>query len=118
MDSLNLKQKITLVSFEVDYYDRREVKPRTLRHERLGTRPAAWIVQQYEGMGYAVQQVKRGQSMDVQVDLSALWRKTAAEKARRQKWKLFEMKLVFFKRVFKTAVVCRHLNCTTSLFAS
>ena len=81
MDSLNLKQKITLVSFEVDYYDRREVKPRTLRHERLGTRPAAWIVQQYEGMGYAVQQVKRGQSMDVQVDLSALWRKTAAEKA-------------------------------------
>ena len=81
MDSLNLKQKITLVSFEVDYYDRREVKPRTLRHERLGTRPAAWIVQQYEGMGYAVQQVKRGQSMDVQVDLSALWRKTAAAKA-------------------------------------
>ena len=49
--------------------------------ERLGTRPAAWIVQQYEGMGYAVQQVKRGQSMDVQVDLPALWSKTAAEKA-------------------------------------
>ena len=94
MDFLTLTQKITLVAYEVDFYDRREAKPRTLHRgrvvlnggrlnalERLSIRPAAWIVQQYEGMGYAVQQVKRGQSMDVQVDLSALWSKTAAEKA-------------------------------------
>ena len=94
MDSLNLKQKITLVAFEVDYYDRREAKPRTLHHERvvlnggrlsamerLGIRSASWIVQQFEVQGYAVQQVKKGQSMDAQVDLTALWSKTAAEKA-------------------------------------
>ena len=94
MDSLNLKQKITLVSFEVDYYDRREVKPRTLRHERvvlnggllnalerLGIRPVSWIVQQFEAQGFAVQQVKKGQSMGAQVDLKALWNKAAAEKA-------------------------------------
>lgn len=94
MDSLNLKQKITLVAFEVDYYDRREAKPRTLHHERvvlnggrlnaldrLDIRPASWIVQQFETQGYAVQQVKKGQSMDAQVDLTALWSKTAAEKA-------------------------------------
>ena len=94
MDSLNLKQKITLVAFEVDYYDRREVKHRTLHHERvvlnggrlnaldrLGIRPASWIVQQFETQGFAVQQVKKGQSMDAQVDLTALWSKTAAEKA-------------------------------------
>ena len=94
MDSLNLKQKIVLVAFEVDYYDRREVKPRTLHQERvvlnggrlnaldrLGIRPVSWIVQQFESQGYAVQQVKKGQSMDAQVDLTALWSKTAAEKA-------------------------------------
>lgn len=97
MDSLNLKQKIVLVAFEVDYYDRREPKPRTLHHERvilnggrlnaldrLDTRPTAWIMQQFEGMGYAVAQVKKGQSMEAQVDLNALWSKTAAEKTLRR----------------------------------
>lgn len=97
MDSLNLKQKIVLVAFEVDYYDRREVKPRTLHHEhvvlnggrlnaldRLGIRPTAWIVSQFEAQGFAVQQVKKGQSMDAQVDLNALWSKTAAEKTLRR----------------------------------
>ena len=94
MKNLELTQKIKLVAFEVDYYDRREPKPRTLHHERvvlnggrlnalerLGTRPTTWIVQQYEGMGYAVQQVKKGETLDAQVDLTALWSKTAAEKA-------------------------------------
>lgn len=94
MKSLELTQKIVLVAFEVDYYDRREAKPRALHHERvvlnggrlnalerLGIRPTAWIVQQFEAQGYAVQQVKKGQSVDAQVDLTALWSKTAAEKA-------------------------------------
>ena len=97
MDFLNLTQKITLVAFEVDYYDRREAKPRTLHHERvilnggrlnalerLGIRPTAWIVQQFEAQGFAVQQVKKGQSMDAQVDLTALWNKAAAEKTLRR----------------------------------
>lgn len=97
MDSLNLKQKITLVAFEVDYYDRREPKPRTLHHERvilnggrlnaldrLDTRPTTWIVQRFEARGCAVQQVKKGEVMDAQVDLNALWSKTAAEKALRR----------------------------------
>ena len=97
MKSLELTQKIVLVAFEVDYYDRRKAKPRTLHHgrvvlnggrlnalDRLGIRPTAWIVQQFEAQGYAVQQVKKGQSMDAQVDLTALWSKTAAEKALRQ----------------------------------
>lgn len=91
---MNLMQKITLVAFEVDYYDRREAKPRALHRERvvlnggrlnalerLGIRPTAWIVQQFETQGFAVQQVKKGQSMDAQVDLTALWKKAAAEKA-------------------------------------
>lgn len=91
---MDLMQKITLVAFEVDYYDRREAKPRTLHHERvvlnggrlnaldrLGIRPAPWIVQQFETRGFAVQQVKKGQSMDAQVDLNALWNEAAAEKA-------------------------------------
>ena len=90
---MNLKKKLTLVAFEVDFYDRREAKPRALHHERailnggrlnalerLGIRPASWIVQQYESQGFAVQQVKKGQSMDAQVDLNTLWSKTAAEK--------------------------------------
>lgn len=93
MKNLELTQKIALVAFEVDFYDRREPKPRALHHvravlnggrlnalERLGIRPTAWIVSQFEGMGYAVAQVKKGQSMDAQVDLNALWSKTAAEK--------------------------------------
>ena len=91
---MKLPQKITLVAFEVDYYDRREAKPRALHRERvvlnggrlnalerLGIRPTAWIVQQFEAQGFAVQQVKKGQSMDAQVDLNALWNKAAAEKA-------------------------------------
>ena len=90
---MNLKKKLTLVAFEVDFYDRREAKPRALHHERailnggrlnalerLGIRPASWIVSQFEAQGFAVQQVKKGQSMDAQVDLNALWSKTAAEK--------------------------------------
>lgn len=94
MKNLELTQKITLVAFEVDYYDRREPKPRTLRHERvvlnggrlnalerLGTRPTTWIVQRFEAQGFAVQQIKKGEVMDAQVDLNALWSKTAAEKA-------------------------------------
>lgn len=94
---MNLTQKITLVAFEVDYYDRREAKPRALHHERvvlnggrlnalerLGIRPTAWIVSQFEAQGFAVQQVKKGQSMDAQVDLNALWSKTAAEKTLRR----------------------------------
>ena len=97
MKSLELTQKITLVAFEVDYFDRREPKPRTLRRERvvlnggrlnalerLGIRPASWIVQQYEAQGFAVQRVEKGQSMDAHVDLTALWSKTAAEKALRR----------------------------------
>ena len=57
---MDLMQKITLVAFEVDYYDRREAKPRTLHHERvvlnggrlnaldrLGSRPEPWIVQEF-----------------------------------------------------------------------
>ena len=64
---MNLKQKITLVAFEVDCYDRREAKPRTLHHERvvlnggrlnaldrLGIRPTTWIMQQFEVQGFAV----------------------------------------------------------------
>ena len=90
---LELQQKITLIAFEVEFYDRREAKPRTLHHERvvlnggrlnaldrLGIRPASWIVQQFEAQGFAVQQVKKGQSIDAQVDLNTLW-KAAAEKA-------------------------------------
>ena len=92
-----LNQKIVLTAFDVSFYDRREPKPRTLHHERvilnggrlnaldrLGMRPAGWISQQLEARGYAVQEVKQGPTEYAHVDLSALWTKTAAEKALRR----------------------------------
>lgn len=95
--TFSLEQKITLVAFDVSFYDRREPKPRTLHHERvilnggrlnaldrLGMRPAGWISQQYEARGFAVQQVQQGPTEYAHVNLSALWTKTAAEKALRQ----------------------------------
>lgn len=97
MKFMDLSQKVTLIAYEVDFYDRREPKPRTLHHERvvlnggrlsalerLGTRPTTWIVQRFEAHGFAVQQVKKGEAMDAQVDLNALWSKTAAEKTLRR----------------------------------
>lgn len=94
MDFVKLQQKIALVAFEVDFYDRREAKPRPVHHERvvlnggrlnalerLGLTPAGWIAQQFEGMGYAVAQVTKGESLNASVDLNALWTKAAAEKA-------------------------------------
>lgn len=97
MDSLKLNQKITLVAFEVTFYDRREAKPRTMHHERvilnggrlsalerLGLSPAGWITQRFETQGFAVQQVKKGEVLDANVELNALWTKAAAEKAVRR----------------------------------
>lgn len=94
MKMFNLEQKIALVVFEVDFYDRRGAKPRPVHHERvvlnggrlnalerLGMTPAGWITQQFEGMGYAVAGVKKGESMNAFVDLNTLWTKAAAEKA-------------------------------------
>lgn len=91
---MNLSQKIVLTAYDVEFFDRREPKPRALHHERvvlnggrlsalerLGLTPAGWIAQQYEGRGYSVAQVKRGESLNAFVDLNALWSKTAAEAA-------------------------------------
>lgn len=94
MKFFNLEQKITLLSFDVTFYDRRDAKPRPVHHERvvlnggrlsalerLGLTPSGWIAQQFEGQGYSVAQVKKGETLNAQVDLNALWARTAAELA-------------------------------------
>lgn len=94
---LKLNQKIAMVAFEVAYIDRREPKPRREHTERvvlngarlnalerLGQTPAGWITQRFEAQGYAVQQVKRSETLTADVDLNALWTKAATEKAVRR----------------------------------
>lgn len=92
-----LSQRIVMVAFEVSYIDRREPKPRREHTERvvlngarlnalerLGQSPAGWITQRFEAQGFAVQQVKRGETLTADVDLGALWTKAATERAVRR----------------------------------
>ena len=88
---------IKLTAYEVEYIDQREPKPRTVKREavvldggrisalgRLGIRPAGWISQQFAAPGYTVTTVRKGESLGVDVDLSELWQRTAAQIAERQ----------------------------------
>lgn len=94
---MKFAQKVSLTAYEVSFYDRREAKPRPVHHERvvlnggrlsaldrLGLTPAGWITQQFEAQGFAVASVKRGESLNAEVDLDALWNRTAAEAAVRR----------------------------------
>lgn len=83
---MKFEKEITLVAFEVEYYDHRQPKPRPLLREdvildggrisaleRLGIRPAGYIAQQFERSGYAVTEVRWGERIQAQVDLAELW---------------------------------------------
>lgn len=85
-------ENITLTAYEVEYIDRRKAKPRTVHREivvldggklsaleRLGMRPAGYIMQQFERDGYTVANIRRGESINAHVDLAELWDKTRKE---------------------------------------
>ena len=76
----------------MEYIDRRQEKPRTVHREtvvldgdrlasldRLGLRPAGYIMQQFEREGYTVTNIRRGETINAHVDLSELWNKTRKE---------------------------------------
>ena len=94
MDFLNLTQKITLVAYEVDFYDRREAKPRTLHREsivldggrmntldHLNQTPQSWIRQQYAQQGYTVSAIHKGENLTAKVDTGFLWKLAALDAA-------------------------------------
>lgn len=83
---LKLEKRITLHTFDVEYIDQREPKPRAVHHElcvldggrvsaleRLGQSPASWICQQYARQGFTVGAVHKGERMTANVDTATLW---------------------------------------------
>ena len=98
---MKFEKEITLVAFEVEYYDHRQPKPRPLLREdvildggrisaleRLGLRPAGYITEQFNRNGYTVSAVRWGEKLTARVDLDALWSST---QMRIQAAKLTEM---------------------------
>lgn len=85
-------ETIRLTAYEVEYIDQRQTKPRTIHREtvvldggklsaleRLGLRPAGYLTQQFERNGYTVATIRRGETINARVDLSALWGETQRE---------------------------------------
>ena len=83
---LKLEKRITLHTFDVEYIDQREPKPRAVHHElcvldggrvsaleRLGQSPASWICQQYARQGFNVGAVHKGERLTANVDTATLW---------------------------------------------
>ena len=83
---LRLEKRITLHTFDVEYIDQREPKPRAVHHElcvldgghvsaleRLGQSPASWIRQQYARQGFTVGAVHKGERLTANVDTATLW---------------------------------------------
>ena len=86
---MKFEKEITLVAFEVEYYDHRQPKPRTMLQEdvildggrisaleRLGIRPAGYITEQFNRNGFTVSAVRWGEKLTARVDLDALWSST------------------------------------------
>ena len=84
---MKLEKKISLHTFEVEYIDQREPKPRTVHHElcvldggrvsaleRLGQSPQSWICQQYARQGFTVGAVHKGDRLTAKVDTGFLWK--------------------------------------------
>lgn len=82
---LKLEKRITLHTFDVEYIDQREPKPRAVHHElcvldggrvsaleRLGQSPASWICQQYARQGFTVGAVHKGERLTANVDTATL----------------------------------------------
>ena len=88
---LKLEKRITLHTFDVEYIDQREPKPRAVHHElcvldggrvsaleRLGQSPASWICQQYARQGFTVGAVHKGERLTANVDTATLGYGSAA----------------------------------------
>ena len=91
---MKLEKKISLHSFEVEYIDQREAKPRTLHREsivldggrmntldHLNQTPQSWIRQQYAQQGYTVAAIHKGESLTAKVDTGFLWKLAALDAA-------------------------------------
>ena len=89
---MKFEKAITLTAYEVEYSDQRQPKPRTIHREtvvldggklsaleRLGMRPAGYLAQQFERNGYTVTTIRRGETINANVDLAELWDKTRKE---------------------------------------
>ena len=89
---MTFRKTINLTAYEVEYIDLRQEKPRTVQQEtvvldggrisalnRLDMRPAGYIIQQFERSGYAVTNIRKGESIAAPVDLAELWSRTMAE---------------------------------------
>lgn len=89
---MKFEKTITLTAYEVEYIDQRQPKPRTIHREtvvldggklsaleRLGLRPAGYLTQQFECNGYTVATIRRGETINANVDLAELWDKTMNE---------------------------------------
>lgn len=85
---------INLTTYEVEYIDQREPKPRTTKHEtvvidggrisalnRLGVRPTGWLIQQFSAMGFTVTNIQKGELLSAEVDLTKLYYQTVAANA-------------------------------------
>ena len=83
---LKLEKRITLHTFDVEYIDQRDPKPRAVHLElcvldggrvsaleRLGQSPASWICQQYARLGFTVGAVHKGERLTANVDTATLW---------------------------------------------
>ena len=90
---MKFEKEITLVAFEVEYYDHRQPKPRTMLREdvildggrisaleRLGIRPAGYITEQFNRYGFTVSAVRWGEKLTARVDLDALWSQANLQK--------------------------------------
>lgn len=84
---LKLEKRITLHTFDVEYIDQREPKPRAVHHElcvldggrvsaleRLGQSPQSWICKQYTRQGFTVGAVHKGDHLTATVDTDFLWK--------------------------------------------
>lgn len=89
---MTFKKTINLTAYKVEYIDQRQEKPRTVQQEtvvldggrisalnRLDMRPAGYIIQQFERSGYAVTNIRKGETVAAPVDLAELWGRTMAE---------------------------------------
>lgn len=89
---MKFEKTINLTAYEVEYIDQRQPKPRTVHREtvvldggklsaleRLGMRPAGYIMQQFERSGYTVANIRRGETINAHVNLAELWDKTRKE---------------------------------------
>ena len=94
---MKTEKTINLTAYTVEYIDQREPKPRALHTDkivldggelaaldRLGMRPAGYIVHLYECSGYSVSAIHKGDTIAARVELGQLWQQTSDQIEREQ----------------------------------